>query len=107
MIRRPPRSTRPDTLVPYTPLFRSEPLHGGQPYLGAANILKRRKLHAIPSPALGEIERVVGGDVEPLEHGRERRRRNGKADADGDAPARAEQIGEARPGPLARSEEPR
>src|SRR3546814_18114927 len=25
MIRRPPRSTRPDTLFPYTPLFRSRP----------------------------------------------------------------------------------
>src|SRR3546814_1075795 len=25
MIRRPPRSTRTDTLFPYTPLFRSEP----------------------------------------------------------------------------------
>src|SRR3546814_12934412 len=30
MIRRPPRSTRTDTLVPYTTLFRSLPvLHGG------------------------------------------------------------------------------
>src|SRR3546814_8620983 len=30
MIRRPPRSTRPDTLFPYTPLFRSaaEPAEG-------------------------------------------------------------------------------
>src|SRR3546814_6698926 len=28
MIRRPPRSTRTDTLFPYTTLFRSDPLHG-------------------------------------------------------------------------------
>src|SRR3546814_11301454 len=28
MIRRPPRSTRTDTLFPYTTLFRSRPLHG-------------------------------------------------------------------------------
>src|SRR3546814_4584176 len=28
MIRRPPRSTRTDTLFPYTTLFRSGPLHG-------------------------------------------------------------------------------
>src|SRR3546814_15641704 len=28
MIRRPPRSTRTDTLVPYTTLFRSHPLRG-------------------------------------------------------------------------------
>src|SRR3546814_2484510 len=27
MIRRPPRSTRPDTLFPYTTLFRSDPGH--------------------------------------------------------------------------------
>src|SRR3546814_14261221 len=30
MIRRPPRSTRTDTLLPYTTLFRSQ-LHGGRP----------------------------------------------------------------------------
>src|SRR3546814_11679767 len=29
MIRRPPRSTRTDTLFPYTTLFRSEGLHAG------------------------------------------------------------------------------
>src|SRR3546814_9087290 len=31
MIRRPPRSTRTDTLVPYTTLFRSPRLHGVSP----------------------------------------------------------------------------
>src|SRR3546814_4650588 len=30
MIRRPPRSTRTDTLFPYTTLFRSPPLHQAQ-----------------------------------------------------------------------------
>src|SRR3546814_8981483 len=30
MIRRPPRSTRPDTLFPYTPLFRSNPDHASR-----------------------------------------------------------------------------
>src|SRR3546814_13556074 len=30
MIRRPPRSTRTDTLFPYTTLFRSAPTHGRQ-----------------------------------------------------------------------------
>src|SRR3546814_10895560 len=39
MIRRPPRSTRTDTLFPYTTLFRSppafaEPLHVGRPNIG-------------------------------------------------------------------------
>src|SRR3546814_18071531 len=35
MIRRPPRSTRTDTLFPYTTLFRSRPLRAtGDPYKG-------------------------------------------------------------------------
>src|SRR3546814_5803329 len=33
MIRRPPRSTRTDTLVPYTTLFRSVPRRQHHPYL--------------------------------------------------------------------------
>src|SRR3546814_14816748 len=38
MIRRPPRSTRPDTLVPYTSLFRSQiPLPGRGPTRGIAD----------------------------------------------------------------------
>src|SRR3546814_7417976 len=36
MIRRPPRSTRTDTLFPYTALFRSAPDHGGRPESGRA-----------------------------------------------------------------------
>src|SRR3546814_8466818 len=35
MIRRPPRSTRTDTLFPYTTLFRSHD-HGERPIIGAA-----------------------------------------------------------------------
>src|SRR3546814_4927529 len=37
MIRRPPRSTRTDTLFPYTTLFRS-PLRGSDPGGGAAQL---------------------------------------------------------------------
>src|SRR3546814_10775613 len=40
MIRRPPRSTRTDTLFPYTTLFRSERL-GGEIALGAEKRLTR------------------------------------------------------------------
>src|SRR3546814_16358508 len=44
MIRRPPRSTRPDTLFPYTTLFRSRPTFfswlGVSPYLTRAANLK-------------------------------------------------------------------
>src|SRR3546814_969285 len=48
MIRRPPRSTRIDTLFPYTTLFRSDP--------GEKRALTRRCAH--PSPAGGR-----GADV--------------------------------------------
>src|SRR3546814_13837178 len=45
MIRRPPRSTRTDTLVPYTTLFRSpgEPLAGG--LLGPPEAPRPGRLH--------------------------------------------------------------
>src|SRR3546814_11157461 len=46
MIRRPPRSTRTDTLFPYTTLFRSR--HG----LAA--------IEPLPQPALGTVEVVAG-----------------------------------------------
>src|SRR3546814_4116723 len=50
MIRRPPRSTRTDTLFPYTTLFRSG---AAQPFIGAA-LVDRRALR----PVL--VERVRG-----------------------------------------------
>src|SRR3546814_7010330 len=43
MIRRPPRSTRTDTLFPYTTLFRSESV-GGRGFSGA-RLCPRRQLH--------------------------------------------------------------
>src|SRR3546814_10486281 len=53
MIRRPPRSTRTDTLFPYTTLFRSrgaEPQHGPGPRLGK----QRQRLHPRHRPARSE-----------------------------------------------------
>src|SRR3546814_19046198 len=50
MIRRPPRSTRTDTLFPYTTLFRSLPLH---------HSLRERS----PSPSLRD--RRIGNDGSP------------------------------------------
>src|SRR3546814_4037907 len=43
MVRRPPMSTRTDTLCPYTPLFRSggKPRHRGGPVGAVANVLNR------------------------------------------------------------------
>src|SRR3546814_7335370 len=46
MIRRPPRSTRTDTLFPYTTLFRSVPLHRRPPALRPE--LRRAVLQPVP-----------------------------------------------------------
>src|SRR3546814_10692398 len=46
MIRRPPRSTRTDTLFPYTTLFRSWPDHGQ----GAKNMLHTLQFGTGPTP---------------------------------------------------------
>src|SRR3546814_2593644 len=54
MIRRPPRSTRTDTLFPYTTLFRSE---GGAHDLGRVD---DAGLHQIAVLALGGVEAPVG-----------------------------------------------
>src|SRR3546814_11616833 len=57
MIRRPPRSTRTDTLFPYTTLFRSSRLHGAT-------------VEALPEPADGPnddgvVEEGVGDEDRP------------------------------------------
>src|SRR3546814_20042732 len=44
MIRRPPRSTRTDTLFPYTTLFRSQP-HGRTAIVGLRILLAFRERH--------------------------------------------------------------
>src|SRR3546814_6552476 len=51
MIRRPPRSTRTDTLFPYTTLFRSRHVLG----------IRRHQLEAVPTDgrAVGELELTV------------------------------------------------
>src|SRR3546814_19210713 len=51
MIRRPPRSTRTDTLFPYTTLFRSSPDHRLQ--LGPYHHLRQRARSFRPRVALG------------------------------------------------------
>src|SRR3546814_18317516 len=54
MIRRPPRSTRTDTLFPYTTLFRSKrSLH---PWLFAVLLLSWQHGHAVPAQAPAPVE---------------------------------------------------
>src|SRR3546814_17256446 len=65
MKRRPPRSTRTDTLFPYTTLFRSEKVAAGE--IGAGN----RRFHAAKRVARREPDRgnrQHGGDQEALVH---------------------------------------
>src|SRR3546814_4929408 len=60
MIRRPPRSTRTDTLFPYTTLFRS----ARERRVGAARRMDDQPRDADPALPLG-LQRVdIGGDVE-------------------------------------------
>src|SRR3546814_13022431 len=55
MSRRPPRSTRTDTLFPYTTLFRSrQPLAGSQP--PGANVAGERRMNAPVKRAAHLIE---------------------------------------------------
>src|SRR3546814_11978313 len=70
MIRRPPRSTRTDTLFPYTTLFRSnrQGHHAGPPQMDAGDvpqgILRARGYRAAPAPQLFPLHRTVGGRSE-------------------------------------------
>src|SRR3546814_6501714 len=70
MVRRPPRSTRTDTLCPYTTLFRSN-LHRGQAY-------RRQRRSA---PLLRQVRARTGRD---LVHARDRGVRDDRADGAGD-----------------------
>src|SRR3546814_15460071 len=61
MIRRPPRSTRTDTLVPYTTLFRSVYPGGG----GLKKLIEAG--YVTEAPTLGELARKIGVDPAGLE----------------------------------------
>src|SRR3546814_12813608 len=59
MIRRPPRSTRTDTLFPYTTLFRSQPGRNfGAAGVGLAAVGEHVEVARIAQP--GTLDRVVG-----------------------------------------------
>src|SRR3546814_12265920 len=62
MIRRPPRSTRTDTLLPYTTLFRSQVAHHRR-HDGEDRLPSRRAQLA----SVQEIQRVLVGDAPPAE----------------------------------------
>src|SRR3546814_4275977 len=59
MIRRPPRSTRTETLFPYTTLFRSEPAHVVDD-AGDAAVVADPHLHAAAHQLGGDVGLDVG-----------------------------------------------
>src|SRR3546814_6853952 len=68
MLRRPPRSTRTDTLFPYTTLFRSFAL--GVAIGDAMDRLHLLRSHGgqVPAPFIGVQQQFVGDDVQLLLH---------------------------------------
>src|SRR3546814_2126567 len=64
MIRRPPRSTRTDTLFPYTTLFRSAGAAGRAAGVGGGRFLKERN----PDVQIWAIEPPAGEMVRSEEH---------------------------------------
>src|SRR3546814_11629796 len=67
MIRRPPRSTRTDTLFPYTTLFRSFDVHvalvSGQKQPQGIALLRPKPLAVLGVGEDGVVERLVDGDA--------------------------------------------
>src|SRR3546814_5493932 len=73
MIRRPPRSTRTDTLFPYTTLFRSPPVDGrGQPAAdraaGAQHLLCAQPADAAPLLCARPGDTPGGRELRSEEH---------------------------------------
>src|SRR3546814_13021410 len=61
MIRRPPRSTRTDTLFPYTTLFRSEPARGGGLPVRSGAAIRAHSERDAAHTALGQRSASGGG----------------------------------------------
>src|SRR3546814_1292352 len=72
MIRRPPRSTRTDTLFPYTTLFRS--LAAAVDVLCVAGVARRDRPHGLARDHLREAEDGVQGRAQLVAHQREEAR---------------------------------
>src|SRR3546814_17244972 len=87
MIRLPPRSTRTDTLVPYTTLFRS--CHpGALQRVGVAELPPQSQQRGVPRPGLGDQGPVLparAGGAEDLREADPEQRAGGRRLRPGDA----------------------
>src|SRR3546814_15907548 len=70
MIRRPPRSTRTDKLLPYTTLFRSRDKQRVQPFFGEPSLQQPRPQRHEPPAIEGDLRDIVTlvERVEPVRH---------------------------------------
>src|SRR3546814_17016298 len=60
MLRRPPRSTRTDTLFPYTTLFRSFLVHAGDTVAVDKPVESRQEQHVLPQHRRGDGAQSAG-----------------------------------------------
>src|SRR3546814_15935813 len=63
MVRRPPRSTRTDTLIPYTTLFRAHPQELGDRQLGGEMGADQRQAAIRQTQAVGQGEFLQAGSA--------------------------------------------
>src|SRR3546814_13688176 len=84
MIRRPPRSTRTDTLFPYTTLFRSEPfcrfrVAVSDPLIDAVPAIAGERVQRLPRCQIDADAAAVARALQPIDRTRSEERRVGKA----------------------------
>src|SRR3546814_16271384 len=63
MIRRPPRSTRTDTLFPYTTLFRSPTPHGNAHLLAFLEQHLESVRRAMPVDFVGQVDQMIAANL--------------------------------------------
>src|SRR3546814_10525329 len=91
MLRRPPRSTRTDTLFPYTTLFRSVPRAlGHEEHRREVRPCRQPERHAVRTRCLVRLQHAGQRHARPADHGRDRLPRRVRRDALG-AAARSEE----------------
>src|SRR3546814_4491022 len=68
MIRRPPRSTRTDTLFPYTTLFRSHPPNAGSLPLHCRSLLRPHMTREVSAGICPTVSSMISSQCRSEEH---------------------------------------